>query len=256
MIAKRIIPCLDVKDGEVVKGTNFVSLRKMGDPVEMAKFYSENGADELVFLDISATNEGRKTVIDMVKKTAENVFVPFTVGGGVRTLDDVTQLLKAGADKVAMNSAAVQNPNLIKESSMRFGSQCIVVAIDAKRVPDGTWHVMTHGGRKDTGIDAIEWVKKAELLGAGEILLTSVDCDGVKDGFDILLTKTVVDAVRIPVIASGGCGHPQHFPEVFEKTNVSAGLAASIFHEETYTISEVKELCAGKGVNIRGAQLL
>lgn len=252
MIAKRIIPCLDVKDGKVVKGTNFVSLREMGDPVVLATFYSENGADEIIFLDISATNEGRKTVVDMVKSTAENIFVPFTVGGGVRTIDDVTNLLQAGADKVGINSAAVQNPSLIQEASERFGSQCIVVAIDAKKFPNG-WHVMTHGGRQDTGIDVIEWAKKVEEFGAGEILLTSVDCDGVKEGFDIQLTNAIVSEVRIPVIASGGCGKLEHFPEVFVNTDVSAALAASIFHEGTYTIQEVKKICQENGVNMREA---
>ncbi|MFC4387565.1 imidazole glycerol phosphate synthase subunit HisF [Gracilibacillus marinus] len=250
MIAKRIIPCLDVKEGKVVKGTNFVGLRELGDPVEMASSYSKQGADEIVFLDISATNEGRQTMIDIVRRTAEQVFVPFTVGGGVRTIEDVNRLLQAGADKVGMNSAAVANPSLITESSNRFGAQCTVVAIDAKRVGD-KWHVMTHGGSKDTGIDAIEWAIEVEKRGAGEILLTSVDTDGVKDGFDMDLTKTVVDAVRIPVIASGGVGRPEHFPEVFQATNVSAGLAASIFHENTFTIKEVKDVCKQQGVNIR-----
>ncbi|MED1201607.1 imidazole glycerol phosphate synthase subunit HisF [Heyndrickxia acidicola] len=251
MIAKRIIPCLDVKNGEVVKGTNFVGLRSMGNPVEMATLYSQNGADELVFLDISATNEGRNTVVEMVENTAKHVFVPFTVGGGVSTIDDVTRLLKAGADKVAMNSAAVRNPSLITESASRFGSQCIVVAIDAKKSEDSTWHVMTHGGRKDTQINAVEWAKKAEKLGAGEILLTSVDTDGCKDGFDLALTKAIVDVVDIPVIASGGCGKPEHFADVFKETGVSAGLAASIFHEGAFTIKEVKADCLNRGVNIR-----
>ena len=255
MIAKRIIPCLDVKNGSVVKGVNFKSLRQLGDPVDLAKFYSENGADELVFLDISATNEGRRTMIDVVKKTAEQVFVPFTVGGGVRTIDDVTELLRAGADKIGINSAAVANPQLIKDASDRFGSQCVVVAIDAKRFPDGTWHVMTHGGKKDTGLNAIEWAKEVERLGAGEILLTSVDCDGVKDGFDIPLTKTIVDSVNIPIIASGGCGKPHHFLDVFAETNVSAGLAASIFHDGVCTIQEVKEICKENGVNIRDVRV-
>ncbi len=252
MIAKRIIPCLDVKDGKVVKGTNFVGLREMGDPVEMATYYSENGADEIIFLDISATNEGRNTMIDTVKRTAENIFVPFTVGGGVRSIEDVTQLLKAGADKVGINSAAVQNQSLIQEAAIRFGSQCIVVAIDAKKYQDG-WHVMTHGGRKDTGLDAIAWAKKVEQLGAGEILLTSVDCDGVKEGYDLLLTKAIVSEIRIPVIASGGCGKLEHFSEVFVETNVSAALAASIFHEGTYSIRKVKQICQENGVNIREA---
>ncbi|MGP4041195.1 imidazole glycerol phosphate synthase subunit HisF [Gracilibacillus sp. D59] len=252
MIAKRIIPCLDVKEGKVVKGTNFVGLRELGDPVEMASNYSKDGADEIIFLDISATNEGRQTMVDIVKRTAEQVFVPFTVGGGVRTIEDVNRLLKAGADKVGMNSAAVNNPQLITESSDRFGAQCTVVAIDAKRVGD-KWHVMTHGGSKDTGMDAIEWAKEAEKRGAGEILLTSVDTDGVKDGFDIPLTDIVVSAVRIPVIASGGVGKPEHFPEVFNKTDVSAGLAASIFHENTFTVKQVKDVCVEQGVNIREA---
>ncbi|MDC3416266.1 imidazole glycerol phosphate synthase subunit HisF [Aquibacillus salsiterrae] len=255
MIVKRVIPCLDVKEGKVVKGTNFVGLRELGDPVEMASAYSKHGADEIIFLDISATNEGRQTMVDIVRETAENVFVPFTVGGGVRTIDDVTRLLKAGADKVGMNSAAVANPTLITESSARFGAQCIVVAIDAKKFADG-WHVMTHGGSKDTGIDAIRWAKEAEQKGAGEILLTSVDTDGVKDGFDLELTQAVVDAVRIPVIASGGCGSPEHFPEVFKATDVSAALAASIFHENTFTIEEVKQSCKDQGVDIREARLL
>ncbi|WP_054788436.1 imidazole glycerol phosphate synthase subunit HisF [Gracilibacillus dipsosauri] len=252
MIAKRIIPCLDVKEGKVVKGTNFVGLRELGDPVEMASNYSKAGADEIVFLDISATNEGRQTMVDIVRETAKNVFVPFTVGGGVRSIEDVNRLLQAGADKVGMNSAAVQNPSLISEASERFGAQCIVVAIDAKRVGD-KWHVMTHGGTKDTRIDAIEWAKEVETKGAGEILLTSVDTDGVKNGFDHPLTEAVVAAVRIPVIASGGVGKPEHFPEVFNQTDVSAGLAASIFHENTFTIQEVKEACKQQGVTIREA---
>lgn len=250
MIAKRIIPCLDVKDGKVVKGVNFVGLRELGDPVEMAKRYSEQGADEIVFLDISATNEARQTIVDIVERTAKNIHVPFTVGGGVRSIDDVNRLLQAGADKVGINSAAVHEPTLVKESSTRFGNQCIVVAIDAKRFDDG-WHVMTHGGSKDAGLDAIEWAKQVEALGAGEILLTSVDADGVKTGFDLPLTKAIVDAVRIPVIASGGVGHPDHFTEVFKATDVSAGLAASIFHEGTYSITDVKNACIKKGVLVR-----
>ncbi|UFU01166.1 imidazole glycerol phosphate synthase subunit HisF [Radiobacillus kanasensis] len=250
MIVKRIIPCLDVKEGKVVKGTNFVSLRELGDPVQMASFYSQQGADEIIFLDISATNEGRQTMIDIVKETANQVFVPFTVGGGVRTVEDMTTLLKAGADKVGINSAAVANPDVITEGANRFGSQCIVVAIDAKWFEDG-WHVMTHGGKVDSGLDALEWAKTVEQKGAGEILLTSVDTDGVKDGFDIRLTNAVVDAVRIPVIASGGCGSPEHFPEVFNKTDVSAALAASIFHENTFSIEEVKQTCMREGVSVR-----
>ncbi|SDL70013.1 imidazole glycerol phosphate synthase subunit HisF [Sediminibacillus halophilus] len=254
MIVKRIIPCLDVKEGKVVKGTNFVSLREMGDPVEMASAYSQAGADEIIFLDISATNEGRQTMLNIVKKTAETVFVPFTVGGGVKSIEDVTRLLQAGADKVAINSAAVANPALIREAASRFGSQCVVVAVDAKYM-ENSWHVMTHGGSKDSGIDALDWVREAELQGAGEILLTSVDTDGVKDGFDLELTRIVVESVRIPVIASGGCGKPEHFSEVFRETDVSAALAASIFHEGTFSIEQVKQSCAAQGVDIREAGL-
>lgn len=250
MIAKRIIPCLDVKDGKVVKGINFVGLRELGDPVDMAKYYSSQGADEIVFLDISATNEARQTMVEIVERTAKNVHVPFTVGGGVKSIEDIQRLLKAGADKVGINSAAVATPELVREASARFGNQCIVVAIDAKKFVDG-WHVMTHGGTKDAGMDAIEWAKKMEVLGAGEILLTSVDADGVKTGFDIPLTQAIVDAVKIPVIASGGVGHPDHFTDVFLQTDVSAGLAASIFHENTYTIKDVKDVCLKKGVLVR-----
>ncbi|MFP7169280.1 imidazole glycerol phosphate synthase subunit HisF [Terribacillus sp. 7520-G] len=252
MIAKRIIPCLDVKDGTVVKGTNFVSLRELGDPVAMAAAYSKSGADEIVFLDISATHEGRATMMDIVRQTALHVFVPFTVGGGVRSLDDMTTMLQAGADKVAINSAAVADPELITMGAQKFGSQCIVAAIDAKRFDDG-WHVVTHGGRKDTGIDAIEWAKEAQARGAGEILLTSMDADGVKTGYDLPLTKAIVDQVRIPVIASGGCGSPEHITEVFQETDVSAALAASIFHDKTFSIEEVKQSCRQEGVRIREA---
>ncbi|QXE03236.1 imidazole glycerol phosphate synthase subunit HisF [Terribacillus sp. DMT04] len=252
MIAKRIIPCLDVKEGTVVKGTNFVSLRELGDPVAMAAAYSKSGADEIVFLDISATHEGRATIMDIVRQTALHVFVPFTVGGGVRTIEDMKTMLQAGADKVAVNSAAVTNPALITQGAERFGSQCIVVAIDAKRFDDG-WHVVTHGGRKDTGIDAIEWAKEAEARGAGEILLTSMDADGVKTGYDLPLTKAIVEKVRIPVIASGGCGSPEHITEVFQQTDVSAALAASIFHDKTFSIDEVKQNCQQEGVRIREA---
>ncbi|SEM66704.1 cyclase [Terribacillus saccharophilus] len=252
MIAKRIIPCLDVKDGTVVKGTNFVSLRELGDPVAMAAAYSKSGADEIVFLDISATHEGRATMMDIVRQTALHVFVPFTVGGGVRTIEDMKTMLQAGADKVAVNSAAVVDPELITKGAEKFGSQCIVVAIDAKRFDDG-WHVVTHGGRKDTGIDAIEWAKEAEARGAGEILLTSMDADGVKTGYDLPLTKAIVEEVRIPVIASGGCGSPEHITEVFQETDVSAALAASIFHDNTFSIEEVKQSCQQEGVRIREA---
>ncbi|WP_102707061.1 imidazole glycerol phosphate synthase subunit HisF [Terribacillus saccharophilus] len=252
MIAKRIIPCLDVKDGTVVKGTNFVSLRELGDPVAMAAAYSKSGADEIVFLDISATHEGRATMMDIVRQTALHVFVPFTVGGGVRTIEDMKTMLQAGADKVAVNSAGVVDPELITKGAEKFGSQCIVVAIDAKRFDDG-WHVVTHGGRKDTGIDAIEWAKEAEARGAGEILLTSMDADGVKTGYDLPLTKAIVEEVRIPVIASGGCGSPEHITEVFQETDVSAALAASIFHDKTFSIEEVKQSCQQEGVRIREA---
>lgn len=252
MIAKRIIPCLDVKDGTVVKGTNFVSLRELGDPVAMAAAYSKSGADEIVFLDISATHEGRATMMDIVRQTALHVFVPFTVGGGVRTIEDMKTMLQAGADKVAVNSAAVVDPELITKGAEKFGSQCIVVAIDAKRFDDG-WHVVTHGGRKDTGIDAIEWAKEAEARGAGEILLTSMDADGVKTGYDLPLTKAIVEEVHIPVIASGGCGCPEHITEVFQETDVSAALAASIFHDKTFSIEEVKQSCQQEGVHIREA---
>nr|WP_318540894.1 imidazole glycerol phosphate synthase subunit HisF [Terribacillus saccharophilus] len=251
MIAKRIIPCLDVKDGTVVKGTNFVSLRELGDPVAMAAAYSKSGADEIVFLDISATHEGRATMMDIVRQTALHVFVPFTVGGGVRTIEDMKTMLQAGADKVAVNSAAVVDPELITKGAEKFGSQCIVVAIDAKRFDDG-WHVVTHGGRKDTGIDAIEWAKEAEARGAGEILLTSMDADGVKTGYDLPLTKAIVEEVRIPVIASGG-RRPKHITEVFQETDVSAALATSIFHDKTFSIEEVKQSCQQEGVRIREA---
>jgi len=253
MTTKKIIPCLDVKDGKVVKGINFEGMREMGDPVEMAKSYCENGADELVFLDISATTEDRDTMVDVVKRVAEKVTVPFTVGGGIRTLDDIERILNAGADKVGINTAAVARPELISEASEKFGAERIVAAVDAKLFSDGTWHVMTHGGLKDTGIDAIEWSKKLEELGAGSILPTSVDRDGVKDGYDLELTKAIVDAVGVPVIASGGCGNAEHIVEVFEKTNVDAALAASIFHEGTVTVGEVKALCKERGVDVSEA---
>ncbi|MFC5466951.1 imidazole glycerol phosphate synthase subunit HisF [Lederbergia graminis] len=253
MTAKKIIPCLDVKDGKVVKGINFEGMREMGDPVAMAKAYSDNGADELVFLDISATTEGRDTMVDVVKQVAAQVNVPFTVGGGIRTVDDIARILDAGADKVGINSAAVARPELIKEAAEKFGSERIVAAVDAKLFPDGTWRVMTHGGLKDAGIDAIEWSKQLEQLGAGSLLPTSVDRDGVKDGYDLELTKAIVEAVNIPVIASGGCGNAEHIVEVFEKTNVDAALAASIFHENSVSIQEVKELCRNRGVNVSEA---
>ncbi|WP_144461343.1 imidazole glycerol phosphate synthase subunit HisF [Siminovitchia fortis] len=247
---KKIIPCLDVKDGQVVKGINFEGLRLMGDPVEMASNYSKNGADELVLLDISATTEGRDTMVDVVKRVAENISIPFAVGGGIKTLDDISRVLGAGADKVGINSAAVDRPELIKEAAEKFGSEKIVAAVDAKQFPDGSWHVMTHGGMKDAGLDAVQWSKMIEELGAGEILLTSVDRDGMKDGYDLELTKAIVDAVDIPVTASGGCGNAGHIVEVFEKTDCASALAASIFHENTVSISEVKKLCSEQGVNV------
>lgn len=247
---KNIIPCLDVKNGKVVKGINFEGMREMGNPAEMAKYYSDAGADELVFLDITATTEGRETIVDLVAEVAKGVTVPFTVGGGVQAIEDIDRLLQAGASKVGINSAAVSNPQLIQDAAKRFGSEKIVAAVDAKNFSDGTWHVMTRGGMKDAEIDAIEWVKELEKLGAGSILLTSVDRDGVKDGYDLELTKAVVDAINIPVIASGGCGTIEHIVEVFKETNCQSALAASIFHEKTVTIKEVKQRCKEEGVDI------
>ncbi|MBU5594167.1 imidazole glycerol phosphate synthase subunit HisF [Amphibacillus sp. MSJ-3] len=249
MKVKRIIPCLDIKDGQVVKGTHFVSLRQLGDPVSMAKAYSESGADELILLDISATNEARKNKLKLVEQVKQVISIPLTVGGGISSLTDITDALQAGADKVSINSAAVNQPDLINETVVKFGFPILTIAIDAKKV-DGGWHVMTHGGKKDTGIDVIQWAKEVAKRGASEILLTSMDRDGVKSGYDLELTKVVVDAVNIPVIASGGVGSPKHFVEVFQQTNASAGLAASIFHEGIYTIKDVKQLCKESGVTI------
>ncbi len=251
MLSKRIIPCLDVKDGRVVKGVNFIGLRDAGDPVESAKYYNLQGADELVFLDITASSDCRKTIVDVVERTAREVFMPLTVGGGIRTVDDFREILLAGADKVAVNSAAVLNPKLISDAAERFGSQCVVLAIDAKRCDDGHFTVFINGGRKDMGIDALEWAKKAEELGAGEILLTSMDADGTKSGFDIEITKKVSDSVNIPVIASGGGGKIEHFYDVFAQTNCDAALAASLFHYRELTIAEVKEYLHSKGVAVR-----
>lgn len=250
MLAKRIVPCLDIKDGRVVKGVNFINLKDAGDPVEIAKGYSDLGADEIVFLDITASHENRDTIIDVVKKTAEVVFVPLTVGGGIRTLDDMKKILDAGADKVSINSSAVKNPNLIKEGALKYGSQCIVVAIDAKW--NGRFYeVYLNGGRIPTGIDAIKWAKEAEELGAGELLVTSMDTDGAKSGFELNLTKKIADSVNIPVIASGGAGKMEHFYDVFEKAGADAALAASIFHYKEIEIKALKEYLNGKGVCVR-----
>ena len=252
MLAKRIIPCLDVTGGRVVKGTNFVDLRDAGDPVELAAFYDREGADELVFLDITASSDGRETMLDVVRRTAEEVFIPFTVGGGIRKVEDMRVMLAAGADKVSVNTAAVQNPGLIAEGANKFGSQCIVLAVDAKKtgVP-GKWEVYIHGGRTPTGIDAMEWIKKAEGLGAGEILLTSMDGDGTKDGYDIELTRTVAELVNIPVIASGGVGNLEHIREGLVEGKADAALAASIFHFGEYSITETKQYLREKGVVVR-----
>ena len=250
MLANRIIPCLDIDKGRVVKGVNFVNIRDAGDPVKNAKFYDKEGADELVFLDITASHEKRATTVKLVNRVAEEVFMPFTVGGGIRTIRDIREILLAGADKVSLNTAAVKSPQLVKESSKVFGSQCIVVAIDARRRGKG-WEVYINGGRNPTGLDAVKWAKKVEKLGAGEILLTSMDRDGTKDGFDILLTKAVSGAVKIPVIASGGAGKVEHFSGVFKKTNATAGLAASIFHFRQIRIKEIKKYLKKKGVRVR-----
>ncbi len=251
MLAKRIIPCLDVDKGRVVKGVKFVNLRDAGDPVELAAAYDAAGADELVFLDITASHEERRTMVDVVRRTAEQVFIPFTVGGGVRTLADIRELLQAGADKVAINTAAVLNPDLVAEAASRFGSQCIVVAIDARKVGPGRWEVLTHGGRKGTGRDALSWARLVEELGAGEILLTSLDRDGTKDGYDLELTRAVSEAVRIPVIASGGAGNLHHLWEGIVVGGADAVLAASIFHYGEHTIKEAKEYLAARGVPVR-----
>ncbi|MEK6635471.1 MAG: imidazole glycerol phosphate synthase subunit HisF [Planctomycetota bacterium] len=255
MLAKRIIPCLDVKDGRVVKGTNFLNLKDAGDPVEIAALYDKQGADELTFLDITASHENRNIIIDVVKKTAEQVFMPLTVGGGIRNIDDIRRLLVAGADKVSINTAAVKEPEFVTKASRRFGSQCIVVAIDAKKVKGKVdpvkWEVYINGGRTPTGLDAVEWAKEVESRGAGEILLTSMDCDGTKDGFDIELNRAISDAVNIPIIASGGAGKLEHFYDVFTRGKVDAALAASIFHYREITIREVKEYLIKKGINIR-----
>ena len=251
MLAKRIIPCLDVRDGRVVKGVNFVNIRDAGDPVELARFYSDQGADEIVFLDITATSDGRATVADVVERTAEQVFVPLTVGGGIRTLEDFRQLLRAGADKISVNSAAVKDPGLISRAAERFGSQCVVLAIDARRRPEGSYEVVVAGGRTPTGLDAIEWARRGEALGAGEILLTSMDADGTKAGFDLEMTRAVTQAVSIPVIASGGCGSLEHFAQVFAETDCDAALAASLFHFGELTVPQVKEYLRKRKIPVR-----
>ena len=252
MLAKRIIPCLDIKDGQTVKGTNFVNLRQAGDPVELGRAYSEQGADELVFLDITASSDRRNTVVDMVRKVAETVFIPFTVGGGIRTVDDFRALLREGADKISINSSAIDTPNLISDAADKFGSQCVVVAIDAKKRADGSgWNIYKHGGRIDVGIDALEWAHKVEKLGAGEILLTSMDCDGTRAGYDLELTRAVAEAVNIPVIASGGAGNLEHFYDALTDGKADAALAASLFHYKELEIKEVKEYLRGRGVSVR-----
>ena len=251
MLAKRIIPCLDVRDGRVVKGVNFVNIRDAGDPVELAKYYSDQGADEIVFLDITATSDARDTVADVVERTAAQVFVPLTVGGGIRTLEDFQRLLRAGADKISVNSAAVARPELISEAAERFGSQCVVLAVDARARGDGTCEVVVAGGRKPTGMDLIQWVKQGEALGAGEILLTSMDADGTKAGFDLAMTKAVTEAVGIPVIASGGCGSLAHFAQVFEETGCDAALAASLFHFGELTVPQVKDYLRTRQIPVR-----
>ncbi|HQP92000.1 MAG TPA: imidazole glycerol phosphate synthase subunit HisF [Candidatus Omnitrophota bacterium] len=273
MLAKRIIPCLDIKDGRVVKGVRFVHLKDAGDPVETAKAYEKQKADELVFLDITASYEGRKTFVELVKKVAANIFMPFTVGGGISSIEDIRDLLNAGADKVSINTSAVEDPDLISKASRRFGSQCIVVAIDAKKlktesrnrksdkknrisdncllIPDSKWEVYTHGGRIPAGLDAVLWAKKAQRLGAGEILLTSMDFDGTKDGFDIALTKAISTSLKIPVIASGGAGKKEDFFEVFNKAKADAALAASIFHYGEFKVKDIKKYLKKKGINVR-----
>ncbi|CUH96341.1 Imidazole glycerol phosphate synthase subunit HisF [Propionispora sp. 2/2-37] len=251
MYTKRIIPCLDVKDGRVVKGTNFVALRDAGDPVELAKVYDREFADELVFLDITASHEERNTMVQVVENTAAQVFIPFTVGGGIRTADDIRKMLKAGADKVSLNTAAVKNPELIAEGARRFGRQCIVLAVDARSISEDNWEVYVNGGRTPTGIDVLEWVKKGTELGAGEILLTSMDKDGTRDGYDIPLTRAVSQSVDVPVIASGGAGELEHFFEVLTAGQADAVLAASVFHYGQFTIRQVKEYLKSKGVEVR-----
>lgn len=252
MHTKRIIPCLDVKEGKVVKGINFVGLKEVGDPVELARTYYEQGADEIVFLDISATHEGRDTMVEVAQKVAKEIFIPFTIGGGIRSIDDITKMLRAGADKVSLNSSAINNPNLIQEGAQIFGSQCIVVAIDAKQRADKSgYNVYINGGRIDTGLDLLEWVDKVVALGAGEILLTSMDGDGTKKGFDIEMLKAVNKRINVPLIASGGCGNIPHILDVFEQDVADAALAASIFHYGEHTVQEVKQYLNEKNISVR-----
>ena len=252
MYTKRIIPCLDVKDGRVVKGVNFVNLIDAGDAVEQAMIYDREGADELVFLDITASSDNRDTVVDMVRSVARKLFIPFTVGGGIRTVDDFKKILREGADKVAVNSAAIMNPDLIADAADKFGSQCVVLASDAKRKPDGTgWEIYKNGGRVNMRIDAVEWAKKGVELGAGEILLTSMDCDGTKNGFDNELTRIISDSVNVPVIASGGAGSLEHFYDAFDKGHADAALAASLFHFKELSVGEVKQYLKSRGVSVR-----
>lgn len=252
MFTKRIIPCLDVKNGRVVKGVNFVDLRDAGDPVEIAAAYDRAGADELVFLDITASSDARNTVVDMVRRVAETVFIPFTVGGGIRTVEDFRLLLREGADKISINSSAIQNPDLISDAADKFGRQCVVVAIDAKRRPDGSgWNIYKNGGRIDMGMDAVEWAMEADRRGVGEILLTSMDCDGTKSGYDLELTRTIADHVSVPVIASGGAGTKEHFYEALTDAHADAALAASLFHYKELEINEVKQYLRDRNVPVR-----
>lgn len=252
MLTKRIIPCLDVKDGKVVKGINFVGLKEVGDPVELARMYYEQGADELVFLDITATHEHRDTMVRVVEQVAQQIFIPFTVGGGIRTIEDIRRILRAGADKISLNSAAVRDPELIREGARIFGDQCIVLAVDGRLRPDGSgWNVVINGGRIDTGMDALEWIDRGVALGAGEILLTSMDTDGTKDGYDLTFCKAVRDRVNVPVIASGGCGKLEHFYDVFAQEAADAALAASLFHYGELTVQDVKQYLDQKGIPVR-----
>lgn len=251
MLTKRIIPCLDVRDGKVVKGINFVGIKEVGDPVELVKKYNDQRADELVFLDITATYEGRKTMVDVVRRVAQQVFIPLTVGGGISSIEQIRDLLHSGADKISLNSAALDHPELIEQAAKVYGAQCVVLAIDAKKMPDGSWHCFKAGGRVDTGIDVVEWAKKATALGAGEILLTSMDADGTKKGFDLELCRAIKRAVNVPVIASGGCGQVEHFAQVFEEDVADAALAASLFHYNELSVRDVKEHLKQRGVEVR-----